>query len=345
MINRIISIIVPVYNCEASIQKCITSIIEQNVENMEIIVVNDGSNDNTENLLFQLEKQYEALKVISQKNAGVSAARNRGMKEAIGKYVMFIDADDELESGMLIKILEKMEKTDYDLLIGNIKKRVRNRKGHIQVVISKRKERIYKSSNAIWENFMDMLEEGILNSPVGRIFKHSIISKYSIKMNTDLSIGEDLQFNLEYLEHTTSLCICTDILYVYNTQNSYLTNLYRETMFNERKKSIKLLEKHLSLHELNTNIIKYLYIKLVYAQLMQEISHGRVFKYRKQLICELLRMPEVEEAIRTYKGKSIPDKIIHIVIKSENVMVIDLFSRALIIIRELFFNKIQRISV
>lgn len=105
-----ISVVVPAYNCQGAIERCINSIQNQTYKNLEIIVVNDGSTDNTESLLHEIQEQDERVKVISIPNGGVSHARNTGIDNATGDYITFVDSDDYIDEEM------------YETLIGLIKK-------------------------------------------------------------------------------------------------------------------------------------------------------------------------------------------------------------------------------
>ena len=96
MDNELVSIIVPIYNTEAYLQKCIDSLVRQTYPGIEIILVNDGSTDRSLQICNENAKQYGNIRVISQKNKGVSAARNRGISESRGQYITFVDSDDEL---------------------------------------------------------------------------------------------------------------------------------------------------------------------------------------------------------------------------------------------------------
>ena len=101
----LLSVIIPAYNCEKTVRKCIDSIINQNMDRIEIIAVDDGSADNTLEVLESIAVIHNTVKIIRQKNSGVSAARNKGLENATGKYVMFVDSDDKLVSHSLKKVL------------------------------------------------------------------------------------------------------------------------------------------------------------------------------------------------------------------------------------------------
>ena len=113
----ILSIIIPVYNVEKYIKKCIISCINQDIQydEYEIIVVNDGTQDNSLNIIEEIANKYSNIKIINQENKGLSAARNIGLKHSKGKYVWFIDADDYIENNCLGRIISQLN-NDLDIL-------------------------------------------------------------------------------------------------------------------------------------------------------------------------------------------------------------------------------------
>ena len=110
-----ISVIVPVYNVEQYLERCVDSIINQTYTNLEIILVNDGSTDNSGKLCDELAKKDERIRVIHKENGGLSDARNRGIDEAESDLVGFIDSDDYIDSDMYEVLLKNLNNTDADL--------------------------------------------------------------------------------------------------------------------------------------------------------------------------------------------------------------------------------------
>ena len=117
-LNPELSIIIAVFNIEGYIGKCIESIVSQAYKNYEIIIVNDGSTDHSPFVCKAYESKYECIKVINQKNKGLSAARNAGIDASCGRYITFIDGDDFIEPDYLIKIMSALD-ADTDLIISN----------------------------------------------------------------------------------------------------------------------------------------------------------------------------------------------------------------------------------
>ena len=111
-----ISIIVPVYNAEKYIGRCLHSLINQTLKDIEIIVIDDGSKDNTNKIL---QKYKDRIKIIKQKNSGVATARNKGLEIATGEYIYFVDSDDWIEKDTLEKLYSKAIDNNYDCVMCN----------------------------------------------------------------------------------------------------------------------------------------------------------------------------------------------------------------------------------
>lgn len=116
--NKLLSVIIPVYNAEKYIERCLLSILQQKMfsDLFEIIIVNDGSSDSSCEIIKSIQNKYSNIRLFSQKNAGVSAARNYGISKAVGKYIQFLDADDYLEADSYSIIIDKINKGDLELM-------------------------------------------------------------------------------------------------------------------------------------------------------------------------------------------------------------------------------------
>ena len=114
-----ISVIIPVYNCKMYLRQCIESVINQDEKNIEIILVDDGSTDGSSSICEEYAKKDKRITFVHKKNEGVSVARNVGLKNAKGKYIAFVDADDYINPKTYSKAFEHMEKNNLDLLIWN----------------------------------------------------------------------------------------------------------------------------------------------------------------------------------------------------------------------------------
>ena len=118
--TSLVSVIIPAYNCAAVIERCAKSAINQSYKNIEIIIINDGSTDNTNGICKNLAKQYKQIKYFETKNQGVSAARNLGIKKSRGDYILFIDADDTIDKKFIEHCMETANANNVSVVYGEV---------------------------------------------------------------------------------------------------------------------------------------------------------------------------------------------------------------------------------
>lgn len=244
MKRNMVSIIIPVYNGESVISKCINSVLNQTYENIEVIVVNDGSTDNTANILDRLKRENRNIRVIHQENRGPSIARNMGLKESKGEFIQFVDSDDILMKNATEVLLKK--KGFADLVIAGIKETSDN---NSIKVLEAEVEEVYETSQFV-EVFHELFNKKLINSPCNKLYKKSLITKFDISFPTNIDNGEDLYFNLQYFKVCSYISVVKDVIYEYrkfddnsltlNFKKDYLENrIYifesLTTFFNEMK--------------------------------------------------------------------------------------------------------------
>lgn len=188
-----VSIIVPVYNVEKYIGRCIESILNQTYPYIELIIVNDGSSDFSHYVivdLIQKRKSSIEIKYIKQENAGVSAARNVGLSEASGEYIFFADSDDYIEKKCMEELINVLEQYNSQLVCFSCSKRCKQSDDNIIYQLNKK-----ESINAV----LDMKVMG--GYCWNKLFLNRVIKKYQIKFNEELKYMEDLEFVVRYLTH------------------------------------------------------------------------------------------------------------------------------------------------
>lgn len=220
----ILSIIIPVYNEEKNIEKCIRSILKQPYKDYEILIVDNHSTDHTLSICNRLQEENRNIFVCSELKRGVSAARNRGLKLAKGKYIMFIDGDDFLPSGILPLFMEKVGDGQDIIVQGNIvlekcylemkqskemNQEVRRHSGYMQNIT------LYPAKYAGVEN------NWVLNSVygvVGKVFPKKTIT--DLRFLEGVALGEDILFYLEALRRSGDIAVISDCVYVVNDHNT-----------------------------------------------------------------------------------------------------------------------------
>ena len=183
-----LSIIVPVYNAEKFLYRCIESILAQTYTDFELLLVNDGSIDCSLEICEQYIKQDKRVKIFTQKNCGVSVARNTGIENATGEFVTFVDADDWIEPQMYEKMMKRFsEEMSVDIVIGGF---VRQKSDRIIPVLKKKEETIYTTKNALQELLVGKIFRGEL---CDKIYRKSLLD--NIRLDSAIAVAEDLLFN------------------------------------------------------------------------------------------------------------------------------------------------------
>lgn len=229
-----VSIIIPVFNGEEHIQNCINSIINQTYKNIEIIIINDGSLDSTKIKCEELSRKDTRIKLINQKNAGPSVARNTGIENASGNLIQFVDVDDSIKPNMVSKLVEKID-SETDLVICGYDT-INQVNG--KVIMKNNCDGINKRFHfaEFKQFFVKFYDLTILRQPWNKIYKKEIISNNQIRFDSRVKNAEDLLFNLEYYEKCNNVQIIDESLYRYSVGiSNSLTSNYKADFFENRK--------------------------------------------------------------------------------------------------------------
>lgn len=221
-----ISVIIPAYNSEKTIKKCVFSLLNQSYPYFKIIVVNDGSTDNTLDVLKKINDSR--VKVISQPNKGVSIARNNGLSYVVTKYVAFVDADDYVGKDYLQKLIEGYNFDNIGLSIGGYKE-VNNTNNIVEISF---KEKIYSTGDLL-NNILT--NNGVMGFLWNKLWQTDIIKKYSLRFNSKINMAEDLLFAIEYIKH---------IQYAYVIKNCDYYHVYCEYSLSSQTSIKKLSSKY-----------------------------------------------------------------------------------------------------
>lgn len=176
--NSLVSIIIPVYNSKKYIKKCLDSILCQTYKNIEIIAINDGSTDESLSILETYEKKTNIINVYTQENSGIAKTRNRGIKLAKGKYIMFIDNDDFIDEDYVEVFVNTIESNNADIVVGGYKRVNTNNK----ILFNN------QPKNNKWSKYT-------IIAPWAKIYRKSVIEEVGA-LFLDYVIGEDVYFNL-----------------------------------------------------------------------------------------------------------------------------------------------------
>lgn len=209
----LISFVIPVYNGQNYIVDCVKSITTIERRDIEIIIVNDGSTDETASILQELVLCDSRVIVVHQNNSGVSRARNVGIKNAKGKYIVFVDCDDAADSN-LNDFINVIERTNRDLYLSNyiIKD------GSVCTEFDK--VSVFKSQMLSRCDIIDALLDGKSNNVWANAYRKDIIDRYKLFFPEGMRIGEDAIFNLNYAKHIENALVYGKSIYIYNMNNN-----------------------------------------------------------------------------------------------------------------------------
>lgn len=202
-----ISVIVPIYNCEPYLPACIDSIIEQTYNNLEIILVDDGSSDGSLDICNRYAEKDRRIIVFHQENKGVSAARNQGLKLASGELFSFIDSDDTLDLDMYELLVKFLNENNADVACCGYKHIVRD---EIRLVNDTKKVYVQNQEQALKSLISGyMLYGGLWN----KLYKKAIVDKLSFR--EDIKINEDILFNFEAISNSNIIVFADYAKYNY----------------------------------------------------------------------------------------------------------------------------------
>lgn len=212
----LVSVVIPVYNAEKTIARAVNSLFLGTYENLEVILVNDGSKDKSLDACRELARKLPRVKVFDQSNGGASSARNLGLQYVTGKYVCFVDADDQVEPEF-IETLLGMIRTRGTALAGTGMWRRRDQAKKISQLYAK-SVRTREEKESLSEYALYLLnQDGRLYPVVNKIFKTSIITKNHLGFDPTWDFAEDTKFVLEYLAFAHGeIKFTTKPLYIYN---------------------------------------------------------------------------------------------------------------------------------
>lgn len=247
--NVLLTIVIPCYNARDYIDLCIRNLEKQTFTNWEAVFVDDGSSDGTGRKLDELLQKKENCTVIHKENGGTASARNKGIEEASGKYITFLDADDETAADMYEKLVALMENTDADLgICGFYFKVEQSVKGKMRTTYLEEKKypsAHYRTKEQIREHLVDMWDSDILSNVWNKIYRMNLIKEKNLYYRNGHVYTEDRVFNRQFIEKCSSMAITDQCLYYYVRERAgSTTEKYRKDYFLIRYKEYHEFQDH-----------------------------------------------------------------------------------------------------
>lgn len=234
-----VSVIVPVYKVEKTLRKCVNSILDQSLSNIEIILINDGSPDKCPKICEELKSCDNRIKVIHKKNGGLASARNEGIKIATGEYIIFIDSDDYINEDTLLKLYEKAKKNKLDVVVCGCRIEYINENYYIDKIPN---ETIALTQSEIGKCVFNLNVLGIFNLSWNKLVKTSLIKENNLLFPEFATTGQDLFFNVSLFKIIESAGTIKNPLYHYIKNDSETLVLkYHKNMHKIAKARIDVL--------------------------------------------------------------------------------------------------------
>lgn len=223
--NKCVSIIIPVYNVEKYIEQCINSIIRQNYNNIEIIIINDGSTDNSKNIIEKYINIDERIIYREQSNKGVSVARNEALKISTGDYILFVDPDDYLSDKTIEKFVKEMNKSNADIIIGAYTKVFDDGiKGNDCIYTFNMDENSIYSGNEVCQMMLEAKVDGFLWN---KMFRRELLAKYNFTFEENRCI-EDWYPVFNHISNINKVKFINDSIYNYRQRSGSSVNKVNE---------------------------------------------------------------------------------------------------------------------
>lgn len=328
--EEMISIIVPVYNVEKYLDRCLESIINQTYRNLEIILVDDGSLDTCPEKCDNWAKKDNRIKVIHKKNAGLGMARNTGIENASGKYLYFCDSDDYIDLETLSKIYKSAKDNDADIVTFGINHVLSN--GKIEKVeIPNYIKKVYKNEEVIEELLPNLISYDPVNKINYNLFMSANTSLYSMKMIKESNwkfvsereiISEDIYSLLDLYSHVKTAVILPETLYFYCENMASLTHVYRCDRYEKLKYFYDMCIKKSNELQYNEEIksrLMYPYIANTIAALKMIVTSNCKFNDKRKEFKKIITDNHFQKIIRklNISNEKISRKILFIILRKK----------------------------
>lgn len=337
-----VSIIVPVYNTGIAVKKCIDSLIQQSYQDIEIILIDDGSDHETADICDRLEQENDKVIVYHCQNRGVSAARNYGIEKAGGKYIFFADSDDYAESQMLEVMVGTAEKYRMQLIIAGY---------YFDTPYMSDGQQMYKSieqkipscridtKGELRAEMIYLWDSSLMYNIWNKLFESKIIKENQICFPLGKKFNEDRDFVRKYLCHIQTAYVIGDCFYHYIRENEMgATNVYRSDMLAIRKEEFSCLKNFFkSLEIYNGESREYVsreHFDRIVAT-VENMFHGNMTA--GEIRCEIRKVMKDDDtryAMKYTRPKSKKMKVLYLVFRTHNTVIIFTVMKVIYLLRK-----------
>lgn len=299
MNNPKVSIVIPVYNAERFLSRCIASLTSQTYPNIEYLFVDDGSKDSSLSMLEAAAKMDNRIRIFSQKNAGPSAARNLGLDQAVGKYLLFCDSDDTVSPNWCERLVRTIQKYPKAWIVCGIQ------------TLDEADHEIFATQPPVTGSllaksyYFELFKRGYTGSVYNKIFDLELLRKAQIHFDESRKRGEDVIFCIEYLMQTENIFVIDELLYQYYRYETSetLTNRYHWDDYKDLCDLYVWRKKIIDTSDLDAFQLHYWYLLLTSLDNTMRLDKERHFIERIHLNQTAISQEEFQELL-LFCGKS-----------------------------------------
>lgn len=328
MENSLITIVLPIYNVEKYLNRCIESIVTQTYSNLEIILIDDGSIDNSPVICDDWVNKDDRIRVIHKQNEGAGIARNTGLQNASGEYICFFDSDDYIEKNTIEKLYNEITKNNAQVVICGFSK-VDNNGNVFKEIIPPKDKLLYSNDEILNEFLPDLIAPEIAGN--NRFYMSLWLFMYSMKTIKDIDwkfvserdiFSEDVYSLLELFAHIKTVAVLPEALYYYCNNNASLSKSYIPDRYKKIKnfylETVKLSE-HLNYSQKIISRLSKPYLGYVLAALKQEVVCDRKFFEIRKTIKEIIDDTVLQTVLKKHKRDKVnlAKKVIYFAIRNK----------------------------
>ena len=297
--NRIVSVIIPVFQAEKYLSRCVASVTKQTYDKLEIILMDDGSTDNSLRICYELAQEDSRIKVFHQENMGVAATRNKGLDYATGQFIYFLDSDDWIDENTLSVMVKILEEYKADLCICGFYY-MRDRE---KIECSPAQNCQVSKQEFLDEFFWKLYDDTILFNIGTKLYRRSIIEEKKLRFCEDMVVYEDIKFCLEYIDLVKQIFVCKKSYYYYFQGNvDSITHVYKKDFWKSTGDYCQILISRFNDDSLS---IKKAILICLYRAYLQECHNPNLKKTDFDMKMKEICYPYVEKA--GLKGINLPE--------------------------------------
>lgn len=306
-----ISVIIPVYNAETYLERCIKAVLAQTFEDFELLLIDDGSSDQSGAMCDAAAKTDPRIRVVHQENQGASAARNTGLEHAAGEYVMFCDCDDVVSPRWIAHLLEYSKNRCFPICSYCHQTEQLGKLNELDVKSGKQ----YHTTDyfAFWQS-------GIAGYLCNGLFDHNVIEQYHIRLRSNHCEGdynEDLLFNLQYVRHMQEIVYVGYADYLYETREGSLSHSFDQYYFKKYEEKFRLWYDYLNAvhtvgwqEELSSSMLYHYFVAL---QMAFDARDKKKFK-------EIIHSETVQFCLKTSENSNENERLIRMARKKQTCL-------------------------